>query len=185
MGLEEGLHTRTCHISLRRILGQSEEAPFLIKQRKLRKQSFCLAKPTHVIRSDGQDGIGVMTKMSAFFHTDVPIKGFHTLNSSGSQVLVLSGPCAPRSLCPYVSLQKSNRRNDSLVRSLNKTQCAKVEGHTPVNEPKLRESEVNLPLPPIPRYNAGSSLLKSLPLNPHWSAPPGTLRLRLTTYSLP
>ena len=93
-----GLHTRTCHISLRRILGQSEEAPFLIKRRKLRKQTFCLAKPTHVIRSDGQDGIGVMTKMSAFFHTDVPIKGFHTLNSSGSQVLVPPSPCAPMSL---------------------------------------------------------------------------------------
>lgn len=95
-----GLHTRTCRISLRRILGQSEEAPFLIMQRKLRKQGFCPAKPTHVIRSDGQDEIGAMTTMSAFFHTDVPTKGFHTLkptilcshnHSSGPQALV--PPC--------------------------------------------------------------------------------------------
>ena len=92
-----GLHTRTCHISLRRILGQSEEAPFLITQRKLRKQDFCLAKPTRVIRSDGpdgQDGIGAMTKVSALFHTDVPIKGFSYI-----KFLSPSGPCAPMSLC--------------------------------------------------------------------------------------
>jgi hypothetical protein len=85
MGLKEGLHTRTCRISLRRILGLSEEA---ITQRRLRKQGFCLAIPMHVIRSDGQDGIGAMTKMSAFFHADVPIKGVHTFN-----FLKPSGPC--------------------------------------------------------------------------------------------
>ena len=87
-----GLHTRTCHISLRRILGQPEEAPFLIKRRKLRKQSFCLAKPTHVIRSDGQDGMGAK------------IVGVLPYRCSYRRVsyikfLRLSGPCAPMSLC--------------------------------------------------------------------------------------